>query len=66
MIPQTFDEWKNCIVNKCNIPLTKDFAQERLAVYQDHRSPETKKFVSLYGEPHLHNIINWLNAIIKQ
>lgn len=63
MVPQTFEAWKNCIINDCKINLTKDFAQKRLAVYQNKNLPETRKFVSLYGEQHLHNIINWLNKV---
>lgn len=63
MIPQTFNEWKNCIINDCKINLTKDFAERRLAVYQDRQNSETQKFISLYGEQHLQNIINWLTQI---
>lgn len=60
MIPQTYDEWKNCVVNDCKIKLTKAFAQSRLKVYEDGRNPETKKFIQLYGEGHLDNVIHWL------
>jgi hypothetical protein len=63
MIPQTFEQWKNCIVNDCKINLTKDFAQQRLTVYQDKKNNETKKIVSLYGEQHLQKIINWFKKI---
>lgn len=63
MIPQTFNDWKNCIVYDCKINLTKDFAQQRLAVYQDKKSHETQKFIQLYGEAHLQNIINWFKQI---
>ena len=63
MIPQTFDAWRNCIVNDCKINLTKQFAEQRLAVYQDRKSPETRKFISLYGEQHLNNIVRWLQRI---
>ena len=64
MIPQTFNDWTNCIVNDCKINLTKDFAQQRLAVYQNNRNTETQKFISLYGEQHLNNIIQWFNQVI--
>jgi len=60
MIPVTYDEWKNCIVNDCKINLTETFRQQRLAVYQDKTNPETQKFISLYSEQHLQNIIRWL------
>jgi hypothetical protein len=45
MIPLTFDEWKDCIVDKCKINLTKEFAAQRLAVYNDNKNKETLKFV---------------------
>jgi hypothetical protein len=63
MIPQTYGQWKNCIVNDCKINLTKNFANQRLAVYQDNKNVETQKFISLYGEQHHSNIINWLEKI---
>jgi hypothetical protein len=63
MIPQTFTEWRNCIVNDCKINLTKEFAQNRLTVYDDASNHETKKFIALYGRLHYNNIINWLNKI---
>ena len=65
MIPQTFTDWTNCIVKDCKINLTKDFAQQRLTVYQDKQNQETQKFISLYGEQHYSNIINWLKIISK-
>ncbi|MBM3418383.1 MAG: hypothetical protein FJY17_05605 [Bacteroidetes bacterium] len=63
MISQTFNEWTTCIVNDCKINLTKDFATQRLAVYLDNKNVETQKFISLYGEQHLKNIIQWLQQI---
>lgn len=65
MIPQTFEQWKNCIIKDCKINLTKDFAQQRLAVYQDKKNNETQKFVSLYGEKYLQNIIHWYELILR-
>ena len=63
MIPQTYQQWKSCIINDCKINLTKDFAKQRLAVYQDPDNKETQRFISLYGEQHLKNIINWFKQI---
>ncbi|MBY0243886.1 MAG: hypothetical protein K2Q03_00370 [Sphingobacteriaceae bacterium] len=63
MIPQTFNDWTNCIVNACKINPTTDFAEKRLAVYKDHKNAETQKFISLYDEQHHSNIINWLEKI---
>ena len=66
MIPRTFGEWQNCIVNDCKIPLTKEFAMKRLAIYQDNKNPETQNFVELYGAQHLKNIVNWLTTVLNK
>ena len=66
MIPQTFNDWKNWLIKDCKINLNKDFAQQRLAVYQDQQNVETKKFIALYGEQHLLNIIQWFQQIWHQ
>ena len=63
MVPRNFEEWRNCIVNDCKIELTREFASKRLAIYQDMNNAETKKFLALYGEQHLSNIINWLQRV---
>ncbi len=63
MIPHTFNDWKNCIENDCKIELTKQFAATRLDVYQNPNNDETKKFIQLYSEQHLKNIIQWLQQI---
>jgi hypothetical protein len=65
MIPQTFNDWVSCIQNDCNIKLTKDFVEQRLAVYQNSANDETKKFISLYGEAHLRNIVMWYNQVLQ-
>ena len=65
MLPQTFEEWRNCIVNDCKIDLTKTFAEKRLTVYENGKHPETRKFISLYGEQHLNNIIHWYKMVLQ-
>ena len=65
MIPLTFEEWKNRIVNDCKIKLTKAFAEKRLTVYEDANHLETRKFVELYGKQHLNNIIHWYKRILR-
>jgi hypothetical protein len=66
MIPETFEQWKYCIENNCKIALTKEFAQQRLAVYQSKQHAETQKIIALYGNHHYLNILSWLNKIIHE
>jgi len=63
MIAQSFEQWKQCIEKDCKISLTKEFAKKRLSVYLDRKNHETQKFISLYGEQHLENIIKWFKLI---
>ena len=65
MIPQSYEEWKNCIVNDCKIKLTKSFAEKRLNIYQNGNHPETRKFMALYGKQHLDNIIFWYKKVLS-
>ena len=65
MTPTSYEEWKNCIVNDCKIKLTQKFIASRLKVYEDKRHPETKKFIALYGDQHLNNIVYWFKRASK-
>ena len=64
MIAKTYEEWKKCIEIDCKIELTRAFAEKRLAMYRNLESEETKKFISLYGQPHYVNIISWFSNYI--
>jgi len=63
MIPRNFEEWKDCIIKDCKIQPTEEFVKGRLHVYQNPNHPERQKFILLYGEKHLKNIIRWLKKI---
>ncbi len=63
MIPETFEQWKSCIEKECKIELTQEFINNRLAVYRDKLNTETLKFISLYGEKHLNNVISWFERV---
>lgn len=66
MVPHTYDEWKDCIVNDCKIPLTKTFAKKRLDIYENKSHAETRKFKELYGDQHLSNIIYWYKRFYNE
>lgn len=66
MIPKNFDTWKLCIEKDCNINLTKDYCNERLAKLQNKELKETIEFERLYGKKHLENIISWFKIVLSQ
>lgn len=59
IIPQTFDEWKHCITVDCGLELTPDFISGRIAALQNPKDYSTQKFIQLYGEQHLQNVLGW-------
>lgn len=63
MIPQNFESWKDCIERQCGIPLTTAFAQSRIVVYENRDLHETQRFIRLYGEEHLQNVLEWFRRI---
>gem|GEM_PF-6288430 len=42
MVPLTFEQWVHCIALDCGIPLSKEFIQKHLQVYQNSRTLKQK------------------------
>ena len=59
MLPQSFEEWRHCIEEKCKIPLTPGYIETRIAALQLKDSKEVKDFVRLYGEDHLEKVLGF-------
>lgn len=58
-IPQSYAQWRHCIVVDCGLELTPEYIAERVAALQDPRDYHTAKFIELYGEQHLQRVIGW-------
>ena len=56
---KTYEDWKHCITVQCGIPLTLDYIEKRLTDLNDPSNYHTQKFVSLWGEPHRQQVIDW-------
>lgn len=65
MIPKTYQQWYRCITEECGIPLTQAFIASRLAVLESQDHQETRRFVSLYGQPHLNSVVQWFKKAGK-
>lgn len=65
-IPLSFEEWKKCIENDCKIPISKEFATQRLNAMLNKKSGQTITFIEKYGEQHYSNIISWLKRAIDE
>ncbi|MGE0799806.1 MAG: hypothetical protein AB7O55_15925 [Lautropia sp.] len=65
MIPQTYDEWRHCIIVECRIPLTAAFVAERLNVWRDTQLDETSRFRRLYGDEHWKAVLGWFEQAAR-
>ncbi len=66
IVPRTYEEWKNCIVVECGIPLTLDYVQARLQVLQNPTAHHTQRFVKQWGSDHLARTIAWFSKAEKE
>jgi hypothetical protein len=66
VIPQTHEQWRHCITVECGIPLTRAFAEQRLAVWSDPAADETRRFEQLYGAAHRERVRGWFAQILEQ
>lgn len=59
IIPHNYEAWRHCITVECGLELTADFIEERVSALQNNKDYSTKKFVQLYGQQHLQNVLGW-------
>lgn len=62
----SYDAWKQCITVACNIPLTADYIEKRIAELKDAGNEHTIKFVKTWGESHLQTVIGWFEQAAQE
>ncbi|MEM7600832.1 MAG: hypothetical protein AAF357_05400, partial [Verrucomicrobiota bacterium] len=45
-----YEAWQEFIVGQCEISLTNDYCQERIAELGNLKAPSTKSFIQSYGD----------------
>ena len=59
IIPETYEEWRHCIIVECGLELTPQYISERISALQNDRDYHTQQFVKLYGQQHLRQVLSW-------
>lgn len=65
-IPESYEQWRHCITVECRITLTAKFVKQRLAVWRDEKTEETRRFRQLYGDDHWRSVIGWFERAEKE
>lgn len=63
---RTYADWKHCIVELCQIPLTPAYVDRRLDELRDDTNAQTRKFVTTWGETHRNRVIDWFEQAKKE
>ncbi|MGE0311108.1 MAG: hypothetical protein AB7P21_05740 [Lautropia sp.] len=66
VIPQTYEQWHHCITVECGIPLTRAFAEERLAVWSNPAADETRRFEQRFGAAHRERVRQWFAQALSK
>ena len=59
IIPQTYDDWYQCITAGLKQDLTLPFIDKRINALNSPSEPSTKRFVELYGEQQRLKTVQW-------
>jgi hypothetical protein len=59
LIPETYEQWRHCIIELCKQPLTLVYIDVRIKALNDSHDDSTRKFVKLYGEQQRLKTLQW-------
>ena len=59
IIPETYDQWHQCIVVECGLELTTSFIEQRISALKDNKVHYTKQFIDKYGPQHHQRVLSW-------
>ncbi len=62
---QNYHEWRHALTELGGIPLTSEFARERIEALQNPGDPYTVEFQKQYGDTYLQQVIRWFEQAEK-
>ena len=66
VFPTSYQEWRHCIEELGEIPLTRTYINGRLTELEDTSHAKTREFLKLYGNGHLQQTINWFRQAASE
>ena len=66
IIPTSYEQWRECIEVRCQIPLTAPYIDERLTELKDKNHPKTKEFETLNGGDYLRYVVSWFERAAEE
>ena len=66
IIPQDYQQWRDCITIRCGLVLTAEYIEQRLHELKRSDHPNTKEFTKLYGAEHLQRTVFWFEQAANE
>lgn len=66
VVPQTYEQWRRCIIVNCRVQLTRPYIESRLLALDDAESAENRNFRRLYGDPHFESVRKWFRQALSE
>lgn len=66
IIPETYEEWRHCILVECGLNLTKPFIEKRITALQNKKEHYTQQFIKRYGQRHHLQVLNWFTKAAEE
>lgn len=66
IVPNTYEDWKHCITVTCDIPLTPQYVEARIAALANDEDFHTQKFIERWGSAHHARTLAWFNQAAKE
>jgi len=62
---QSYHEWRHALTELAGIPLTREYARERIQALQNPQDSHTDDFRKQYGDAYLQQVIRWFEQAEK-
>ncbi|MBU2884361.1 hypothetical protein KO507_01135 [Gilvimarinus agarilyticus] len=59
IVPQTYAQWRHCITEICQIPLTANYIEQRIKSLNNPNDHTTEQFIRLYGNEQHRHTLQW-------
>ncbi len=63
---QGYNAWVECITVDCKTELTVPFIETRIKALRNGKDKQTRRYVQLYGEAHLEEVIGYFEHALKE
>jgi hypothetical protein len=62
----SYEEWRNAMVNKAGVELSRSYCDERILALSDETLTSTQSFLAMYGKTYLIQVKRWFERASQE